>query len=352
MDTPIKPFVKLSQDMAVKLLHEFIRPGTPSLAGMFAWAQPSEDTTINLDGAHASIEEISLFDLLMCEQRSYTPPCDYIYKDDGTCEVIHNPNSGFKYWHELRLSLDTTKKIAREIKEKRGLTLKDIRDMGDTRRNKGYSVDFSGMILSGRMSIKYSELDTQEKLLYRLAVLGINGIGEDIHNWACDYLCEITSNHIKMNDDWQVEVNDMRGGLASDILDILDGTNDWQTFVSNHAFMEDNDYYFNADRVLSSSAKSMLAEWNEDINTEDVYIPNWEIQDKLLSDIFGEGITLQSWHKNDILPILAMSLDFLQTSWNEGYLTITTIPDDFTAELRNWLIMVNSQGILPGMEEL
>lgn len=292
-----KPFHTMSPDIALRLIRQWIKPGTPSLSGMFAWVQPSPGDTITTGSTALSFTfESTLRDFLQTE-------------------VNHWPDG---YQNELYYSPADTKNILRQFP-------KDVHKYMDKK------FTTSGILMRDETPLQFDSLDSENQTLYRLAVMVLNMIGEPLHNWAVEYLEYLSYDN---EDTSGFYCYDCDKDAQDFIYAICQAESNSNPLISHWSFYSNMpDYSPNHELGHTSPA---LVEWIESLVEDDT------IADYGLDDI-------RSYHDSLIL-VLAACVEMVMESWQEGDLSFSDVTFEDDSILSAWLYQVNNQGVLPGIE--
>lgn len=308
-----KPFVKMSNDIALEFIAYLIQDGNPPLGIPFGWIQPSEDTTITLGSIYVSVDvKMSLKDLIY-----------------GRKEVGYFSNDPRKN-QDFRFPSDMDSIYLREA-------IKSFEGRNSKRK-------ISGLLEAENIHCQYSELERDEKLLYRLALLALNTMTE-CHNWSVSYLEFLAYNHYCFNDHWQLwhlYEDSYNQGILSAVSELIPYCKNIPDTLELYGYGIDNAkndecyYYFN--------------QW-EDENTE---IQEWiqeaiDTTDKTSLTEFIEKYDIREYD-SEVIRTLSAVINWIQEEWNQGNLEFT-LNENMPRGLYNWYKMVSSQMILPGIDE-
>lgn len=308
-----KPYLPMTDEIAIELVKQWIKPDNPPLGMPFGWTQPNDDSTIILGSVYSCNYEKNLYDLLINE--------------------IYNPRLGKwgGYEIELKQSLDITKRVLRILKENKinirtnKITLHDV------------------LFNAEEISTTFNELDNEEKCMFRLSIMCLNTMTNG-HNLAIEYLEYLAHNHFGDNTDndknwiiYESEYSDYK----DDILQILAES------PENLGIMLD---YNSPEYDLKglNVARDYPEEYQYIQDIENRYNDNYEYD--LLQDVFK--VDLRSYERQEILEFLTWCIGWIKEEYATGNLTLTYAEDIDSKPLKQWLYQYANQTILPTFENL
>lgn len=304
----------MTNEIAIELVKQWIKPDNPPLGMPFGWTQPNDDSTITLGNVYSCNYERNLYDLLINEVHTY----DY-------------DKYQFIYKTELCQSLDVTKRILRILKEHH----KDIK--------KDKIILHDAIFNAEHISTEFNNLDNSEKCMYRLSIMCLNTMTNG-HNLACEYLEYLAHNHFGDNPNndknWTIYESEY-SDYKDDILQILAES------PENLGIMLDYDSPgydlkgLNVDQDYSEEYQYI-----QDI--ENRYNDDYEYD--LLQDVFK--VDLRSYERDEILQFLAWCIGWIKEEYKTGNLTFTYAEDIDSKPLKQWVYQYANQTILPTFENL
>lgn len=306
------PFKSMPDEIALDFILYQILPDNAPLGYHFEWFQPSEDSTITLGSIYVSCDlNLSPYDLFFY-QLGYPD-----YKYESSC-------TEYPLW-----AIKTLLKAYKDTQQDK------------TKRVKLLKRKISGILELENPHCQFSELEREEKLLYRLAIMALNTMTE-AHNWACLYLKSLAYDHYLLKDqgkDWQFYCPD-----ESDNTDILLAIND--LFSSSNCIADKLELYgYTIDNANSGEEYYYFNQWeNENLETQE-YIKS--IIDSL------DNHPLQKWdirdYDHEIISTLAHMINWIKEEWINGNLFFTLSPE-MPKKLYNWYREYTYQLILPNID--
>lgn len=302
-------YFAMRPEIALALVHEWIKSGEGPLGMQFGWIQPDNDDICTLGSVYTDSYDRDLYNLLFTE--------DYNYAYG-------------KYDKTLNFSLDQTKRILRILKD------------NDIDYHSRFNIKLSDVIFQNEnIQCKFSELDDTEKCMYRLSILMLNTMTEG-HNLACEYLEYLAHVHyhsLENDKNWTVYDNDNRG-YKQDILDILMETPEDMTIYLPYDSPEYHiDYFTN------------LPDYNPYLTVRE-YVENLEneyAEDRSSIDIVNQVFNLDvqyPYDRDEILDFLTWVIGWIIDEYMQGNLTFTYTDNVDSKELKQWLYNYDNQMIM------
>ena len=275
----------LPNDVLVEIIKDMLSPGNIPLGIPFGWIQPDENDTITLGNIYAS----------GCNENTWS-------------EII-NAYPGDNHYSIIRM----IKQAKRD---------KSISDFRDYLENKSLNLDST--FECEEIKTSFSKLYPGEKLLYRLSILNLNTMSTG-HNFACEYLLCLASNHCDSNgyessreSGFKLYENDRNSKNIEILGNILD-------IFENRLSFYIGDYDFST----SGHLESLENDTSQDIldyiqDKENVYDETYE--NDILELVSGE--TIPTYDRELPLALMAFSISEIKKAYIEGSFFFTGIPDN------------------------
>jgi hypothetical protein len=290
----------MSNEIAIELIKEWIKPGYPPLGMQFGWIQPNDNDHITLGDLYCSFSgEYTIQDLLFID--------------------LGYPN----YDLELAVSLNTAKQV---ILESRNMGIKDLR------KDK---ISFDGIYCSENPSIEFGELSEEESILYRLSILVLNTMTNG-HNFAVEYLDYLAEYHVgKGSVSWSLYDRGYPDDYEiGNIVELITSDDHFPfNFYDNH-----RDY--DLDYLRNKADLDVITWFNQ---LEDLYQDN---EKDIIMDIFPNYDIYHNYDRKEIISFLSWIVSWLKYEFKTGNLSFQE-SDDLSPKLNNWIKYINSQLELP-----
>lgn len=240
-------------------------------------------------------------------------------KDDvvklGSAYAVHSE----EFWWETAFedaTLDQKKEFVRICK----MYKKNLRD----------KLTVSGLMCAEEVFFPYAKLSKDEQCLYRLHTMAVN-TGNDYHNWAIEYGEMLAHRHADSEfADVKWELYEEDNSFSREMFEFITNNELWDIIPYS---MEIEPPYAKAE-----DADEDLLEWLEE------YIGDYS--GDFFDWMFGVPRDGHSWWEDDVIPVLAWFMEWMQDEWKTGNLELT--PDTPSQKLNDFITMVNAQEILPG----
>jgi hypothetical protein len=312
-------YFKMDNLTALELIKEWIKPGGIPLGIPFAWQQPEKDETINLQEElfGTAEQEINLEEKGVLSYKRVNQYNTYQWK-------INFPK-GFDF------------RFADDVKE--------YFDKWIIKENKNN--EFANFILhpKGLYSVsiakKWSELELEEKLKLRLAILAINTM-TDYHNWAIATFQEIAEYYCN---NYPKDLTYQYDGELDD--EFLQQLLDWGLLQGEIYFNcgESDETYYYTNKFKDELDISWLEEMDE---------ISYDVLEKVFSyDIPQENPVIAKYShylKEEMFYLLAWFVDWIKDEWQSGNLELMNPESIDNQIIKNFIISYQAQELLPGFE--
>lgn len=284
-------YFPMTDEVSLDFIKWMIQPDNPTLGLWFGWNQPNDDTTVKLGDC-------------------YTIPSF----NDYTMTIVDLFNT------ELGpIGFNSARDILKELKSHYG-----------KRYSKYLKPKLSG-IWATEVFRQFSELENEEKCIYRLCVMSINTMTE-LHNFACAYMESLAESYSKNSDEWSLYENDDSGidEIAYQFNDKFSGLIDFTGYLQ-YNYSDEEYHYFNEWKVSEYFQAPMD---NYDKSGSD-----------FIQDIFG--LDVPEYESENILKVLSVAMEWIKSEWNDGILQFhydESMPDIIKKFTRQF----EMQDLLPG----
>jgi hypothetical protein len=295
---PKKPFLKMTDEIAIELVRQWIKVGEQPLGIPFGWIQPDNDDYCTLGDVYTQYFNQNLLDVLFNEVY------DYAIK-------------GYKL--EAKYSLDQTKRVLRILKSNnKNLRTGNIQLKNDVIFNLDH------------VTTQFSKLDSTEKCLYRMSILVLNTMTEG-HNFAIEYLNYLAHNYITSADykSFQIYENSLNG-YKSEIMEILAENPENLDIQLEYESPEYNINYLK-DKYPDSLDYLMELEYQFDDD-------KWAID--IINYVFNVNC---KYDREEILTFLAWCIGWIREEYQQGYITFKYTENVDSKILRDWLYTYENQ---------
>lgn len=288
-------YFPMNDEVALDFIKWMIQPDNPTLGIWLGWNQPDEDTTVKLGDC-------------------YTIPSfnDYTM----TIADLFNTELG-------PIGFNSARDILKELKSHYGKKF--------SRFNKP---KLSG-IWESEIFRPFSELENEEKCIYRLCVMSINTMTE-VHNFACAYMQSLAESYAKDSDEWSLYSNDDNGidEIAYQFSDKFNGIIDFNGYLQcNHS--DEEYHYFNQWKV-SEYFQSPIDNYDK-------------FGSEFIMNVFG--LDVPEYDSENILKVLSVSMEWIKSEWNAGMLQFH-YNESMPNKIKSFVMAFENQDLLNGFENL
>lgn len=306
-DEEFKPNLKqqyfpMSDEIALDFIKWMIQPDNPTLGIWLGWNQPNDDTTVKLGDC-------------------YTVPS--FWDNEITIASLFSESTGYSSQYAY-MEFQTAKDILRELHNKFG-----------KKYSKYQNIKLSG-IWETEVFRSFSELENEEKCIYRLCVMVINTM-TDLHNFACAYMQSLAESYANNNDDWSLYENDSRYGIDEIINDYMPNFKHLMDFTGYlQCNGSDEEYHYFNQWTVSDYFQTPIDNYDK-------------FGSEFVMDVFG--LDVSEYDYENILKVLSVAMEWIKEEWKNGILqfhydeSMPKLIKDFTCQFDN-------QTLLDGFENL